>query len=395
MLLGIQLSLLIGPELPVPAPAPLTEALVGVETTLSDAGPSGFQLTFQVGRSGPIDLVDHPLLLGPLLRPFNRVIVMVMFNAVPRVLIDGFITRTQLSPSEEPGASTFTVTGEDVSVIMDLVENKFPHPAMAESVIAATVLARYTQYLLLPPLVVPPVSIDFPSPTESIPTQGPSTDRAYLNELARRFGHTFFVTAGPLPGQNVAYWGPPVRGGLPQPALSVNLGPESNVDSISFAFDALAPTTVVDVLQDATTGFPLPVLRRRQHAPAAARGVPGPLANLLPHRRVSTLNLPERSDAAEPSARGGMTWVQAMVAAQAKVDASVDKVLTATGELDALRYGDLLTPRGLVGLRGAGFLHDGLYYVQSVSHTIRSGSYKQRFTLTREGVGATTPVVRP
>jgi len=60
-----------------------------------------------------------------------------------------------------------------------------------------------------------------------------------------------------------------------------------------------------------------------------------------------------------------------------------------------LRYGDLLRPRGIVGLRGAGFTHDGLYYVKSVSHTISKGQYKQRFTLTREGTGALTPVVIP
>src|SRR6187551_2819663 len=134
MLLGIHLQLLVGPEVPVPAPAPLTEALVGIEATLSDEGPSGFQLTFQAGRSGPTDLLDHPVLASPLLRPFNRVILIVTFNAVPRVLMDGFITRTQLAPNDEPGTSTFTVTGEDISVVMDLIENKFPHPAMAESV---------------------------------------------------------------------------------------------------------------------------------------------------------------------------------------------------------------------------------------------------------------------
>ena len=47
----------------------------------------------------------------------------------------------------------------------------------------------------------------------------------------------------------------------------------------------------------------------------------------------------------------------------------------------------------LVGLRGAGFTYDGLYYVKSVSHAISKGQYKQRFSLTREGTGAITPVV--
>jgi hypothetical protein len=48
-----------------------------------------------------------------------------------------------------------------------------------------------------------------------------------------------------------------------------------------------------------------------------------------------------------------------------------------------------------VGLRGAGLTNDGLFYVKSVSHSIRRGEYKQRFTLTREGTGTTIPMVRP
>jgi hypothetical protein len=48
-----------------------------------------------------------------------------------------------------------------------------------------------------------------------------------------------------------------------------------------------------------------------------------------------------------------------------------------------------------VGLRGAGHSFDGLYYVKSVTHNIRRGEYKQSFTLTREGLGAISPVVVP
>jgi hypothetical protein len=86
--------------------------------------------------------------------------------------------------------------------------------------------------------------------------------------------------------------------------------------------------------------------------------------------------------------------MQALARAQGIAEASTDS-LTATGSLDALRYGDVLTARGLVGLRGAGWQHDGLYYVQRVTHTIQRGEYTQAFTLTREGVGSTTAVVAP
>jgi hypothetical protein len=395
MLLGIHLTLLIGPAVPVPAPAPLAEALIGVEVTHTDEGRSGFQLTFQVGRSGLADIADYPFLLNPLLRPFNRVILMVMFNARPHVLMDGFITRQQLSPNNEPGASTLTLTGEDVSVLMDLRQNKFPYPGQDEQTIARVILAQYTPYLLLPPLVIPPFSIDLPPPTERIPIQPGLTDLGYLNEMASRFGHVFYVRPGPLPGQNLAYWGPPIRAGLPQSALSVNMGPASNVDQIGFQYDAMAPTMVIDVVQTNDANLPMPII-----APTSMRFPPLALMRSpefnLPHVRISTLGIQDPPEgSSEPRKRGGMSFLQAQALAQSKVDTSVDNVVTATGELDALRYGEILTPRGLVGLRGAGFTYDGMYYVKSVTHSIRRGEYKQRFTLTREGVGTTTPVVRP
>ena len=52
-LLGIRLTLLIGPTVAVPAPPPLIEALHEVEVTHSDDGQSGFQLTFQRRPRGP------------------------------------------------------------------------------------------------------------------------------------------------------------------------------------------------------------------------------------------------------------------------------------------------------------------------------------------------------
>ena len=382
MILGAHLTLLIGPTVPLPAPFMITEALDSVEVTHTDQARSGFQLTFKIGRSGPMDLVDYPLLVNPLLRPFSRVILVVLLNATPHVLMDGFITRQQLSPGTEPGTATLTVTGEDVSIMMDLEEKKIDHPAQPESVIATVTLMKYMQYFLLPPIVIPPPTLDVPSPTERIPAQH-GTDLRYLQQLAGRFGYVFYVTPGPLPGQNKAFWGPPVRAGIPQPALSVNMGPQTNVNSISFTYDALAPTTVIDVVQDSELNFSFPVIALTNTRIPPLVSMPSPLFN-LPNVRQSLLR-----------DTSNLTITRAFSRAQAQVDASVDKVVTATGELDALQYGEILEARGLVGLRGVGFTNDGFYYVQSVTHSIKKGEYKQRFSLSREGTGALSPVVRP
>jgi hypothetical protein len=96
-----------------------------------------------------------------------------------------------------------------------------------------------------------------------------------------------------------------------------------------------------------------------------------------------------------PEEGEGLTQSVAQNRAQSITNQSTDQVVTANGELNAMRYGELLKPRGLVGLRGVGYSYDGLYYVKSVSHTINRGEYKQSFTLTREGLGSISPGVLP
>jgi hypothetical protein len=381
MILGINLTLLIGPTVAIPAPPDITEAVQSVSVTHNDEGRSGFQIVLQVGRAGPTDLLDYRLLLNPLLRPFNRVILVVIFNAIPRVLIDGVITNQQFSPGSQPGAATLTLTGEDVSLMMDMKKRRAEYPAMNEMMIATMLIASYAQYGLIP-MIIPPTTIDQPLPTERTPVQQ-GTDLEYLKQMAGRYGYVFYVETGPAPFTNFAYWGPPVRTGLPQRALSVNVGPESNVDSINFTYNGLAPTIVEDTIQDRQTNQQMPVVTFMSTRMPPLVSMPALLFN-QPNVRT---NLLENAN--------GLSYAQAIARAQALTDRSVDAVVSASGELDALRYGDLLRPRGIVGLRGAGFTYDGLYYVKSVSHSISKGQYKQRFNLTREGTGAMTPMVIP
>jgi hypothetical protein len=382
MLLGAYLSLQIGPTVPVPAPPALAEALLSAEVTQKDEGRSGFQLTFAIGRSGPLELVDYPLLQLPLLRPFNRVILEVLVGFAPRVLMDGVITHQELSPGDRPGTTTLSVTGEDVSVMMDLEEKIAEHPGQTEMAIAAKLIARYRQFGLIP-FVVPPPLIDVPVPTERTPVQH-GTDLEYLNEMAGRYGYVFYLDPGPAPLTNTAYWGPPRRFELRQTPLSVNVGPDSNISSIRFQHNALAPTLVSGRLIDRRTLQEAAVQTdetTRRPPLASEPALPAPPVPLPPLRRT----LLEHAT--------GLISEQARAYAQGQTDRSVDAVVSAQGELDAVRYGDLLKPYGLVGLRGAGFTYDGLYYVKSVTHKIRKGEYKQSFTLTREGTGALSPVV--
>ena len=376
--LGVKLTLLVGPTVAVPAPPQLTEALDGVEVTHSDEGRSGFQLTFQADRSGPADLLDPPVVSGPLLQPFNRVILLVSFGVVPAVLMDGVITHLELSPGDQGGTSTFTVTGEDVSVMMDLEEKSVEHPAQDETIIANKLILSYAQYGLLP-TVIPPTVIDPPIPIERVPVQQ-GTDLQHLQRMAERYGYVFFVTPGPVPFVNTAYWGPPPRLSVPQRALTVDMGPETNVESIGFRNNSLGPAMVAGKVQDRTTNQAVPVQTFASTRPPLA-AMPAWLVN-QPNIRTVQFRA------------GGLNATQAFGRAQGITDAASD-ALVAEGEVDAVRYQGLLQARALVGVRGAGYAHDGFFYVKRVTHMIQRGRYRQRFTLTREGVGSTTPAVIP
>ena len=375
-LLGVHLTILAGPTVPMPAPSSLLESLDKVEVTHSDAERSGFQMVFRATRD-PLALIDFPIVANPLLRPGNRVILVTTIGVVPEVLFDGIITHQQLNPSPKPGETTFAVTGEDVTVAMDREEKVQEHPAQPETVIALKIIASYPQFGLIP-VVIPPPSFEAPVPVERTPVQR-ATDLGYLVEMATRYAYVFFVTPGPVPGTNQAYWGPPPRLSLPQPAISVDLGPDTNVTSISFQNSEVEATTVQGVVQDRQTNTAVPVRTFVSTRPPLAL-FPG-LAN------------PALAGVRAYKADGGRSTTQAAAEAQAQTDQSTD-IITVQGELDIARYGGLLKARGLVGLRGAGFTYDGLYYVKSVTSSITREGFTQKFTATREGTGSTVPVVR-
>jgi hypothetical protein len=204
-------------------------------------------------------------------------------------------------------------------------------------------------------------------------TQRPAdiTDRAYIEQLTQQYCFQFYITAGPSRGVNQVHWGPPERLSIPQGALSVNMGPATNVESLNFRFDGLRPQRVTYESDDRTD-----TLER----PSASRGIP--LSADFPKARRSMYLVDDDE-------------TRAKIRAQSAVDQSFDEIVTANGELDALRYNKLLRPRALVGLRGAGRTYDGLYYVKSVTHNVSKGRYTQSFSLAREGTGTTTPFVMP
>ncbi|MER6347908.1 hypothetical protein ABT232_26120, partial [Streptomyces sp. NPDC001532] len=210
---SLHLMLLVGDTVPSPAPAALVDALHSARITAATGTTGGFQLTFAVSPRSPL---HRAVLPSGALHPKKRVVVAAVLGGRCHVLTDGVITRQEMHAGRAPGASYLVVTGEDLSLLMDLKHVRRAFPGLAPHLRATTVLAAYARYGITPRAVAP-VLTDQPNPLVDIPVQS-ATDLAYLRSTAADVGHVFHIEPGPTPGAATAYWGPQKReGGGPPP----------------------------------------------------------------------------------------------------------------------------------------------------------------------------------
>jgi hypothetical protein len=378
MLDSVQLSLMMGPFIPLTPPRAVMDALDSVEVTVKDVGASGFQLTFIIDKQSPLQILF--LLTGgsPLL--FMRVVLVATVNGVPNVLIDGVITNHSIAPGDKGSNSTLTITGEDLTALMNQSDwSGFPFPACPAEARVALILAKYALFGVIP-LIIPSVLIDVPLPIDQIPSEQ-GTDLDYIRALADRVGYVFYIDPGPAPGISKAYWGPQIKFGPVQPALSADMDAYTNVESLHFNFDQQQNKIPTVYIYNQQTGVSIPI----PIPPITPLNPPLGLIPPLPTNIPPDLT-PVRNDLSK------RPIPQAIMIGLATASQWADAV-TAEGSLDVTRYGGVLKARQLVGVRGVGPAFDGLYYVKSVTHKIKRGEYKQSFTLTRNGLVSTVPTV--
>jgi hypothetical protein len=373
LLSGINLTLMIGPGVPQPVSADVLNALTSVQVTSKTDGPSVFQLQFTINKNSP--LLTLFLLASGAQIPLVRVVIYVTINGSPQVLIDGVMTDHSMAPGGTGQHPMLTITGEDLTRVMDYIDfTGIPYPCMPPELRVLLILAKYAIFGVIP-MVIPSIMLDVPIPIDRIPIQQ-GKDLPYVKQLADDVGYTFFIKPGPTPGQSIAYWGPDIKVGVPQPALNTDMDAYTNVESLSFSFNAASATLPIVYIQEQYSKAPI----------------------LIPIPDVTPLNPPLGAIPPIPlqfpivEGTSKLTPIQAVLIGLAKAAKKADAV-SATGSLDTLIYGNVLQARGLVGVRGAGTPFDGLYYVSSVTHNIKRGEYKQNFTLTRNGLISTVPSV--
>lgn len=374
---AINLTLMIGPIVPLPAPRIVLDALEEVSVTTAAGATSGFQMNFSFNNRSELNtifLIAGSQNVSPV-TPALRIILIITLKGMPHALFDGVMTNIQVQAGQSGQAGTVTITGEDLSKVMDIQEfSGLPFPAMPIAARVALICAKYAAFGVIP-LPIPEIFLDVPIPVEKIPAQQ-GTDLQYIKLLAESVGYVFYIDPGSTPGTNIAYFGPEIKIGIPQPALNIDMDAHTNVKSMNFSFNPGKGVLPIVFIQNQQTRAPIPI----------------PISNINPLQpplaALSTTlsNIKLLKDTAK------LNPMKALSKGVAEAAKSQDSV-TANGALDVLRYGRLLKARQLVGVRGAGLAYDGLYYVKSVTSTIKKGEFSQNFELTRNGLISLTPLV--
>jgi len=201
-------------------------------------------------------------------------------------------------------------------------------------------------------------------------------DLAYVRQLAEEVGYVFYIEPGPTPGTSVAYWGPEIKVGVPQPALNMDMDAQTNIESLSFTYNSESAQLPIVMIQDPNSKVVIPI----------------PIPDVTPLNPPLGAVPPIPKDIYVIDQTAKYSPVRAALIGMAKAAKSAD-VVSASGTLDVIRYGSVLKARKLVGVRGAGPAFDGLFYVRSVTHNIKRGEYKQSFTLGRNGLLSTVSSV--
>ncbi len=373
MLKGVNLTLMIGPVVPIPVGKDVLEALTDVSVIVSTEGPSVFTLNFELSTNSPLHTMF--LVSGGSSLPMIRVIIVVTLNGQSEVLIDGVMTKHDVKPGSSPSTSSLSVTGEDLTKVLDYIDlSGTPYPAMPPFARVNLMIAKYA-FLGIIPKVIPSVMLDVPNPLEIIPRQD-GKDLGYIQKLAKEVGYVFYHEPGPTPGVSFMYWGPEIRFGLPQPALNSDMDAHTNVEDISFSFNSERTTIPVLMIHNKETKVPIPI-------PLPSSNPLSPPLGVIPP-------IPKNIEFCDKL--GKHTPAQAIMQGLATAAKSAHAV-TASGTLDVIRYGRVLKPRKLVGVRGVGHAYNGLYYVEKVTSTIKRGEFKQHFDLSRNGLLSTVPRV--
>lgn len=349
-----------------PMPVPFFQALREIEIETSIGEASIFRMHFDLSRTF---LGDFDALAFDIFRPLLPVRISVAAGLpIPQAIINGYIQDSQLKVGDAPGASRLEVVGSDaLGTLMANNQQPFPWPNLADTSIAATIFGKYAMIPLVDPM--PPTRTILDTTT----TQR-KYDAPFLRELASVNNLELYIQPDPIAGADIGHLHRPLTHLPPQGVLSIDFGKQSNLTQFDVSNSMLRPAAVAGANVDQSTRAPIPA------AGVASTELPMGLEPTL-FRVVPPPVTRQRGGCIANPAEG-----QLRALAQAS---ATSRAITATGEVNGIKFDRPLRAGLPVMVRGAGRQNSGLYYVQSVTHRISRDDYRQNFTAWRNAVGLT------
>jgi phage protein D len=288
-------------------------------------------------------------------------------NAIP--LIDAYVVESNAQFANDPGNSLLVVTAMDPTVLMHLEERVKAWPDMSDSDVANSIFSD-SAYQFTP--VIESTNYTRNKDDHTLMQRG--TDIQFLQGLAERNGYECFVELNPSSGAVEGHFHPPRHDEEPQGTLTVNMGASTNVNALRVRHDMIAATTATATVVDPDDASS----EKNDAEESSQEGLGGEESTSTDRPRKSLV---------------GGTGIGNSGEAQRYAQAVVDKAswsVVAEGDLNTVSYGGVLRAKRPVMVRGAGRELSGRYYVDRVLHTIRNdGTFLQRFSLKRNGVGLT------
>ena len=347
-----------------PLPAPLLWALDGIQAECSVDSASILRLRFGLSRNMIGDW-DPPI--ADIFRPNMPVSVAVGAGLpIPEVILNGHVREIRQTSSGARGMAE-VIAMDATATLMNLIEQPMPHPNLDPATIATLIFARYA--IRPAPLPVAPTRTMLDTMTIQR-----ATDARMLREMARALSYECYLQPDPITGLDIGHFHPPLTAVPPQGVLSVDFGAATNLTDFDVGYDTLRPTGAISVGVDPNTGAPIPTPALASLQPP--EGLEPTLFRMVP----PAITRPTARDAANPA--------ELFRQNQAIVDRS-SRAITASGTVDAVKYGRMLRPGLPVLVRGAGRAHGGTWYVTSVSHNISTAAWTQSFRATRNALGLT------
>jgi late control gene D protein (GPD) len=291
--------------------------------------------------------------------PWTRVEIKFNLGDREEPVMTGYVTQIRVHIDASEGASYLELVGMDATSLMSVEEVIKDWPGKSDSEIASEIFEKYG-------LDTEVESTDVTHDDTLSTIIQRESDIQFLKRLSRRNGFECVVVG------DTGIFGKPALDGDPLPVLAAHFGDDTNLTTFDAAWNALRPSAAeyhqIDVVAKEVSSS---VVETSALDPLGRDGAV--LPTTLPAGATPRVFVRHEVATGVPEMDG---------LANAVVD-EASWFLEARGEVDSVRYGDILHARRVVPIKGVGELLSGLYYLTSVKHLYNTDRYTQSFVARR------------